>query len=295
MAHLRTFLYSALWICILSLGAIGEEITDDLGRKFQLPHTPERIVSLAPSLTESLFALGAGPRIVGVTDYCNYPDGVRQKTRVGGIINPSVETIISLRPDLAVVSSEANRFELIAQLERFHIPVLATRPTDWEGILQSLRLLGIATSTRQRAEELIAEMEHRRKTLQQKVEKLPHPKVLVLYDVHPPITGGQRSFSNAVIEAAGGQSISSSLQQDWPRLNLEFIIKQDPEYIFLVDMAPSSQAVDKLSSWPGWKQISAVRNKRVIMLDDRINHPSPRLVEMMELMARLIHPGVSLP
>jgi iron complex transport system substrate-binding protein len=292
MFYLRVLRLAAFFsVFSLMVGSLfAREVIDGLGRKVQVPDHPKRIISLAPSLTESLYALGLGDQVVGVTDYCQNPPEVLGKPRIGGIINPNLETIVSLKPDLVFATSEANKYEFMARLEQFAIPVFSIVPRDIAGVLESLRLMGEAANVAPRAEKLIQDLKLRYAAVRNKVQNLRPVRVLIAYDLQPVITGGRWTFPTDLVAAAGGCSIAAGLEQDWPRLNMEYILAQDPEVIFLAAMPEADRQLRVLSNLPGWKNTTAVKLKRVIAVDDRINQPGPRLMEALEMIAGYLHP-----
>jgi iron complex transport system substrate-binding protein len=265
-------------------------VSDEVGRKVELPDNPQRIVSLAPSITETLFALGLEKRIAGVTDFCNFPEAAKLKPHVGGIINPNLERIIALKPDLLLVTTEANKAEILTQMKKFQIPVFATSPRSIEGVFQSILLLGEATNTREQAQGLVNQLQGRRQRVMDKVKELRRPRVLILYDLNPIVAGGRHTYPTDLIQSAGGTSITAELEQDWPRLNIEYVIKKDPEIIFVTEMPSALSGPTALSALSGWKLTSAVKHNKIYLLDDRVNHPSPRIIEALELLAARIHP-----
>ena len=274
----------------LAAACEAKGVVDSLGRQVEVPNSPQRIVSLAPSLTETLFALGLGNRVVGVTDYCQHPSEAMTKAKVGGIINPSLERIVSLRPDLVFVTSEGNKYEIIEQLSRFHIPAFSITPKTLEGVLESIQLMGRAAGAEAAARQLVAQLAGRIQQVKLRVQGRPVPRVLVLYDTKPVVTGGRHTYPTGLIAAAGGRSIAAGLQQEWPRLNIEFVIQADPEILVLAAMPDSHKTAEELKTLPGWKMTTAVRSQRIFAVDDAINQPGPRLIDGLEQLARLIHP-----
>lgn len=270
--------------------AEAKVLVDSIGRHVQLPDHPQRIVSLAPSLTETLFALGLGDRVVGVTDYCQHPAEAARKTKVGGIINPNLERIVALRPGLVFITSEGNKYEIIEQLGRFHIPTFSITPKSLQGVLESIQLMGEAACAEPAARLLVEQLRGRINQVRQKVQGRPAPRVLVLYDTKPVVTGGQRTFPTDLIAAAGGRSIAAGLRQEWPRLNIEFVVQSDPEILILAAMPDGQKMLEELKTLPGWKMTAAVRQQRLFSIDDSINQPGPRLIDALEQLARLIHP-----
>jgi iron complex transport system substrate-binding protein len=281
---------TALLLLFLVNSLAAKIVTDEVGRKVELPDNPQRIVSLAPSITETLFALGLEKRIAGVTDYCNFPDAARLKPHIGGIINPNLERIVSLKPDLLLVTTEANKAEILTQMAKFQIPVFATSPRSIEGVFQSIHLLGEATNTREQAQELVDQLQVRRQLVMDRVKGLDRPRVLILYDLNPIVAGGRHTYPTDLIQTAGGTSITAELEQDWPRLNIEYVVKKDPEIIFVTEMPSALSGPTALSTLSGWKLTSAVKQNKIFLLDDRVNRPSPRIIEALELLAKQIHP-----
>jgi iron complex transport system substrate-binding protein len=279
-----------LLLILLTGNLLGKVVIDEVGRKVELPDNPQRIVSLAPSITETLFALGLESRIAGVTDYCNFPEAAKLKPRIGGIINPNLERIVALKPDLLLVTTEANKAEILTQMAKFQIPVFATSPRSIEGVFQSVRLLGEATNTGEQARELVNQLQARRQRVLDKVKGLNRPRVLMLYDLNPIVAGGHHTYPTDLIHSAGGTSITAELEQDWPRLSIEYIVEKDPEIIFVTEMPSALSGPTALSALSGWKLTSAVRQNKIYLLDDRVNHPSPRIIEALELLAKRIHP-----
>lgn len=271
----------------------AREVTDQTGRRVNVPERPARLVSLAPSVTEILYALGAGDALVGDTDYCDYPPEARQKPHVGALLNPSLEKIVALKPDLVLGTPEANRREVADQLERLGVPLYGLTAHSLEETLRSIDDLGRIVGREAQAEQLLRGLRARIAAVERRVHAAPQPRVLFVVWYRPLVTAGPKSFIADVIRRAGGSSIADELEGDWPRPNLEFVLGRDPEVILFPrsdSFAPSLEAFERLS---GWKELSAVKQHRLYFISDGINHPSPRLVDALEEVARILHPPAS--
>lgn len=264
-------------------------ITDQTGRRVDVPQNPSRLISLAPSITETLYALGAGDRIVGDTDYCDYPPEARLKPHVGAILNPSLEKIVALKPDLVLGIAEANRRETADQLERLGIPLYGLTAHSVEETLNSIEDLGRVLGRGPQAQELVQGLRRRVVAVKQNADHAPHPKVLFVVWYRPLITAGPHTFIADAIRIAGGISISDDLSGEWPRLSLEDALHRDPDIILFPKSESFSPSLDEFQQLPGWKDFRAVKNHRMYFVSDTINRPSPRLIDAMEEVARILH------
>jgi iron complex transport system substrate-binding protein len=271
-----------------SLAAAQVTVTDDLHRPVSLRHPAQRVVSLAPSITESLFALGAGFQVVGVTDYCNYPSEAKLKTRVGGMTTPSIETIAALRPDLILVSMEGNLREDFSNLTALGVPVAVTNPRSLEGIYASLTMLGKLTGHADSAAHLIAALRTREQSIARSAPEKA-PRVLLLVSLQPLIAAGDRTFINELLTRAGSQNVAAGLNMTYPTLNREAVVRDDPDVIFVMsDVLSTPETLVQM--YPEWKRLSAVRNGRIHRIDaDIVSRPGPRAVDGLQILSTLIH------
>jgi iron complex transport system substrate-binding protein len=265
-------------------------VTDETNRTIRVPQTIRRIVSLSPSLTETLYALGLQDRLVGDTDYCDFPPEAQQKTKVGGLINPSIETIASLRPDLVLVT-KINRLETVEALERLGIPSYAADPHTVDAVLASTQRLAEILGAPDAGLALTKDLERRLTVLHEHLASLPPRRVLFVVWPEPLMSIGKETFIADAIEHAGGRSIVDS-SQTWPQVNLEEVVKLQPEFlIFTPSHSQSSvNTPDALAQLPGWRILEAVRNRRFITMSDAVNRPAPRIVSAIEELARQLHP-----
>ena len=284
-----------LIVVVLGFAAVSRparHVTDQTGRSVEIPDRPERLVSLAPSITETLFALGLGDKVVGDTDYCEYPPEARSKPHIGPILNPNLERIVALKPDLVLGSREANRIETAAQLERLGIPVYGVTAQTVDGTLSSIEDLGEVLGHGIEALQLVGELRERIKRVEQRIAHRPKPKVLFVVWYRPLTTAGSRSFVADVVRRAGGASISDDLSGEWPRMSLEEALRRDPDVILFPHAESFAPSVADLAALPGWKDLRAVKEHRLYLVSDSIIRPSPRLVDALEQVAGFLHPDV---
>jgi iron complex transport system substrate-binding protein len=277
------------WLSAFAVASSTRWVTDETGRRVEVPLIPRRIVSLAPSVTETLYALGLGDRVVGRTDYCDFPPEVRLKPSVGNPIHPNLETIVSLRPDLVIATPELNKIEVADQLARFHVPLYGVHARSLDDVLRSLEDLGALAGVSTQASVLVHSLEVRRDAVVRRVAGQPRPRVLYLIWYSPISVPGKDAFITSLITLAGGESVSGDLTQEWAQMSLEEIVRRDPEIILVPRSNESSPPVEKLKQWPGWSATTAVRMNRVFMVGDEANHPSPRLFDALEEFARILH------
>jgi iron complex transport system substrate-binding protein len=265
-------------------------VTDETGRRVSLPARAERIVSLAPNLTEMLFALGLGPRVVGVTDWCNFPPEARALPRIGQVISPSLEQIAALKPQLVLATTAGNRRETVAGLERLGIPVYAFNSRTVEDVLLSLRGLAELVGRPQAGVELEAALRARLEAVAARVNEQPHPRVLFVLWLEPLMTVGRHTFVHDALVRAGADSVSADRAEDWPRLSWEEVLRQNPDYLVLAHSPALEQRLKALRTSPTWGRLEALREGRVIVLDEAVLRPGPRIVDAIEQLARTLHP-----
>ena len=267
-----------------------KEFVDHVGRKVVLHGIPKRIVSLAPSVTETLFALGLEQEIVGVTDYCDYPEAARRKTKVGGLLNPNYEVIVSLRPDLVIATMGGNLKESVAKISRLGIPIYMLNALSVAEALRSIRDVGEITGKKDVADKLVDDLGRRLQDVRARVKGTVPKRVLFLVWYDPIIAPGKKSFITDALSLAGGASITADAEESYPRYSLEQIIIKKPDYLFIAKNGHKFDA--KVEKEAGWRAVPAVRNRRVYFLDQRIQHPSPRLVDAIEEVAGILYPEV---
>ena len=272
--------------------AQGEALVDDLGRPVTIDEVPQRIVSLAPSITETLFALGLGDRVVGVTEHCDYPAEAQDKPSVGGYFTTSLEAIVAQEPDVVFTDGHD---PVGAQLEALGITLVVLQPQDIAGVLSDIMLVGQVTGTEREADELINELKVRIAVVAVRTAAVSE-RPTVFYEIdasgeaeNKPWTVGPGSFIDTMITLAGGENIVA-VSQAYLQISLEEIVDADPDMVILGDY-PWIQP-DDVAARPGaWQVLSAVEGGAVYAIDpDLTSRPGPRIVDGLEEMARIIHP-----
>ncbi len=268
--------------------------TDDMGREVTVNEIPHRIVSHVPSITEMLFALGLGERVVGVSDYCDYPEEAQSKPSVGNYFNPSIENIVALEPDLVLTDGHS---EGIVQLDELEPPInyMVIDPKDIDGVFEDLELLGKVTGTEGEAEELIEDMQDSIAHVLALVEGAPQPRVLFIIDATDltfPWTAGHGSFVDAFITMAGGENIAAQAEGAWVQLSLEEIVNADPEIIILpAKHGTAFTSPETLMEHSVWQGTTAAKEGKIFIIDDDlVSRSGPRIVQGIEELARIIHP-----
>ena len=278
----------SLLLCVQGLGS--RDLVDEAGRRVEAPDYPRRIICLAPSITEAVFAMGKGEEVIGVTDYTEYPPEARQKTSVGGLVDPSIEKIVSLRPDLVLATEEINRRETVEELARFRIPVFVINPQGLDGIVTAALDMGNALGCSRQAQDLAKRLVEKRRRVAARVAGLPHPKVFVLIWDDPIITAGNKAFITEVISAAGGDSITADIPQLWPQISLEEVLRRSPDFLLLISGSHQEITLDDLKQRAGWNRLKAIAEKRAIYMDERFEHSSPLVFDALEDLAKQLHP-----
>jgi iron complex transport system substrate-binding protein len=275
---------------------VYKDYVDEVGRTVHVPQPVQRIVSLAPSLTETIYALGLQDRIVGDTDYCDFPADAQKKTKVGGAINPSLEQIVALRPDLVLVTKSLNRLETVNSLDGLGIPTYATDPHTVQEIVSSTQRLADVLGVPEVGATLRADLEHHVSDLQQRLSELPPRRVLFIVWSDPLISVGKGTFIADAMRLAGAISIVDSAQ-DWPHMSLEEVVRLQPEFlVFAASHSDSGQNdFDVLAERPGWRGLDAVRNRHFAVISDAVNRTAPRIVSAIEDLARQLHPEAFSP
>lgn len=269
-------------------------VTDQLGRKVKFEEQPQRIVSLAPANTETLFAVGAGDQVVGVTAYCNYPPEAKNCEQVGGFAGHeiSVERIVALEPDLVFTVGKYHG-QLMEQLEQLDIASIALEPTTFEEIYKTIELAGHVTGRAERAKQVVKSMKERVKVVEDANSgDSSRPTVLYVVQAEPLMTVGRRSFISEVIRRAGGRNVFDDVDAGYPTVNQEAVISRDPEIIVLPSHGKEYGDLDQLAKREGWESLRAVKNGRMHEVDgDLMVRTSPRIVEGLEQLAKEMFPG----
>ena len=276
--------------------AATHEIVDELGRTVRVPGTIARIVSLAPSLTETLYALGVQDRLVGDTVYCDYPPDAQKKPKVGGAIDPNLEQIAALHPDLVLLTKTLNRLDTVRALETLGIPSYATDPHTVDEIIASTQKLAVVLNVAEAGTSLAEDMQRQLAVLHEKLAPVPPKRVLFVVWTEPLISVGRNTFIADALRRAGATSIVDS-SQDWPQVSLEEVVHLQPDYLVFASSHADAAENDfeAVANRAGWRILAAVRDRRYAVISDAVNRPAPRIVSGIEDLARQLHPEVFPP
>ncbi|MBK7996766.1 MAG: cobalamin-binding protein [Blastocatellia bacterium] len=268
-----------------------QAIVDEIGRQVKIPKDPQRIISLAPSITEMLFALELGDKVVGVTSYCNYPQAATKIPKVSDTLHPNLEMIISLKPDLVLVTTASQLEQFTAKMSELGIAVFVIKSDSVIGVLGSIKLLGQITNKEQVAKNLIDSLNARlEKVKQQHLNQSAKPKVFFIVGTEPLITVGRKAFVTDLINLAGGQSISEDVETEWPAYSIETAISRAPEIILSPGSHSTENEPSKLTLPKGLEVTPAARTGKIYKIDgDLLLRPGPRIIDGLEQIAKLLY------
>jgi iron complex transport system substrate-binding protein len=282
-------------------------VTDEVGRRVAVPARVKRIVTLAPNLTETIYALGLEDKLAGDTDYCDTPPAAKAKPHVGAPLNPSLEAIVALRPDLVLATTSINRRETVDALERLGIAVYTSDPHTVRGMLNSIAEMAALIEPSEGASQksgaaseasadakgaaFVARLEARLDALHARLQDLPLVHVLFVVWEDPLISIGQNTFIADALRWAGAESVILS-KQNWPQVTFEEVVRLEPEYIVLASAhtGEGQRTTAELRGRAGWKELPAVESGHIAIISEEIDRPSPGLINAIEQLAQEIHP-----
>jgi len=301
---LTAFLLAVAFALIASGTALAREpveITDDLGNEIQLEQSPERIVSLAPSITEMLYELGLGDRVIGVTSFCDYPPRMLEEveegevTTIGTIVEPNIEQIVELDPDL-VVAANINPVEDVERLQELGLVVAGFAPADLETTFSVMDRVGEMTGFQDEVQQVMDEM----RTRLEQVEKLvaeQEEEPSIFYEIwnDPLQTAGANTFIDDVIKRAGAHNLGAEAGEGWPEFSLETLIMEDPEvYVSTPHSAEHVVSPEAIKERANFDALTAVQEGRVHMVDqDVLSRPGPRVIDGLIELTEAVHPHLS--
>ncbi len=252
---------------------------------------PARIVSLTPSVTETLFALGAGPRVVAVSDFCDYPPEAQALPKIGSFLSPSVEAIIGMRPDVVIGTPSPANHEAVQALERLGVRVVIVDAERFGEVWPAMRAIAEASGVPEAGERLIAKMQAEIDAIRARLAGAPRRRVLMVVGQNPLVAVGPDSFLGDLLDTASATNVAPA-KNAWPRVSLEYVIAADPEVIIdaSAGMANEQRTVPG-EWWAQYPSLAAVRAGRVHSFRSyKLLRPGPRLASVFEDLARLIHP-----
>lgn len=266
-----------------------QQITDEAGRTINVPEDVTRFISLAPNITEIVYAIGAGDGLVGRTTYCNYPPEAKKVEEVGDTLKPSIEKIIALRPQVVFVSTASQLEAFTSELDGHEIAVYVTDSHDLEGVFTSILRIADLLKRRPQADGLLKQLRARVATVEEKVKSQPRVKVFYQVSDEPLYTIGRDAFLTDLIRRAGGTSVTADVPGAWPRYSAESALAANPEAIVLPTGGSMGDANSNIAT--ALKRSPAVAAGRVYKInDDHLSRPGPRSVNGLEELARALHP-----
>jgi len=281
-------------ICLFStIIANAAVYIDSLGRKVELPGPPKRIISLAPSITEIVYFIGLGDRLVGVTMFSCYPEEAKEKPRVGSYSEINIESVITLDPDLVIGTADGNKRSDVEMIEEAGIPVYIINPKNIDGVLHSIEKIGEVCGVTIKAKALVSDLRQRIRSIQKRVKSAERPIVLLVINMKPIISVGPDTMHNDLIRISGGRNMMTSTRVSYPKISMEEIIKIGPDVILLSSMERGGHFEKAKGDWLRWPTLPAVQKGNVYLIDsDLIDRASPRIIRGLEEMAKLIHPEI---
>lgn len=263
-------------------------VKDETGRPVTLPDHPHRIICLMPNIVDDAFSIGAGDDLVGIVDYTKFPSDARKKQSVGSGLDPSLETMLSLHPDLVLATPHANPQPALDKMQQLGMTVFLVDPHGVAGLLHTILSIGQATNREAQAAAEVAQLQHRIDAVQERVKDLPKVRVFISFSTDPIYTAGRGAFITELIAAAGGESITADMAQEWPVISLEAVVARAPDALLL--FRAGKVTVASLRQRPGWNTMKAVREGRAYFVDERVALPSPVAIDALEDLARQFHP-----
>lgn len=294
--YLFALMLNLIWTATLPFPAFAGDlrpVTDLLGRQLNVPEQPRRVVALAPSITEIVYALQKEESLVGVTRFSDYPQAAQALPKVGSYIHLDVERIAALKPDLCIGIKDGNPAVVVDKLQAMNIPVFAVNPHDLESVMQSILAVADLLGATHKARVIVDDMTTRIQKVKACTAKETHtPRVFFQIGVSPIVSVGSNTFINELISLAGGVNVAAG-GSAYPRFSREQVIALAPEVIVISSMARETIFEQVKSEWLQWPVIPAVANKAVFIAPTNIfDRPTPRLVDGLELLAQYIHPEI---
>jgi iron complex transport system substrate-binding protein len=274
--------------------ALAAAQVDQSGRQVNVPAAPQRLVTLAASLTEMVFALGMGYRLCGVEQFSDYPPAAQTLPKVGSYKMPDLERIVALQPDLCLAIKDGNPPQVLERLRGLGIPVYAVDPRDLPGVIATIKEIGNLLGAGGKAGELAAALARRQQRIKDLAAQAVHrPRVFFQIGVSPIVSAGSHTFLDELITTAGGLNLAAG-QVPYPRFSQEQILALKPEVIIITSMSRGAAFEQVKAGWERWETLPAARNQRIFLVDsDIMDRPSPRLLDGLELLFRLIHPELA--
>lgn len=273
--------------------AMGKTVTDEAGRTMEIPDNPKRIVAFAPSVTEIVYEIGQGSKLVGATRYSDYPSEARKLPRVGSYIHLDLEKIVALKPDLCIGVRDGNTYSVVKRLEQFEIPVYVINPKNLDTIMRSIENIGVVLNQKKESRMLTARMKQRIKRVRESLSGIQNrPGVFFQIGIKPIVSVGTSTFIHDLITTAGGKNLAMGTTP-YPRFSREQVIRLKPDLIVISSMERDAMFETERSKWLQWPSLPAARKNRIALVDSNLfDRPTTRLVAGLEILAHLIHPSL---
>lgn len=280
----------ALFMCMITRVAAGTFV-DQLERRVTLPDDPQRVISLAPSITEIIYALEQANRLKGVTRYSDFPIEATKLPKIGSYVRLDLERIVALNPDLCIAIKDGNPKEIIDRLESLKIPVYVVNPRNLNTVLATVTEIGRILNADDKAEALLTLLHNRIQRVKTLIsDDTYRPGVFFQIGISPIVSVGTDTFLHELIELAGGKNLADG-KTPYPRFSREQVLALAPEIFIVTSMARQAVFEQVKAEWRRWPSMPAVRNERIFLVDSNLfDRPSPRLVDGLELLIKLIHP-----
>lgn len=292
---MRRFIAVALVLCLAVLAHAGASsarmVTDEMGRKVEVPDQPKRIIGLIASLVETVYALGLGKRMVGATTWCDYPEAAKHLPRVGSYTAPNLERIVELSPDLVLATREGNPSWVVDKLTAAGIPVYVTSPKDPQQVPDSLARLGLVCGVEKRGKELAQRMRDQLSAVEKRLKGAPMRPTLLIIGSRPLISAAKGTLNHELMVMAHAKNIAADAPGPWPRLSMEYVVQHKPQVVLLSTMERGQNLKRELAYWRTLPGVGDRPGVRVVSINsDFIHRPGPRLGLGLEALARAVHP-----
>lgn len=287
----KRVLFLCCIVYLTGFSQAGRAWKDATGFELKMQKPPQRIVSLVPSITENLYELGAGEKVVGVTIYCNRPEDAKRKEKIGNMLEVNIEKIISLKPDIVFATVDDNRQQVVAKLRELGVVVFVFgREENFNTVCAHFQVLAEIVNARAKAREILKDINMSMEKIVKKLRNLSPVKVFCQLGANPVVTAAEGTFIDEFIQLAKGINIAHSLPGRYIRYSREQVLKENPEVIIITSMGEDTERERK--NWSGFTQLQAARNNRIYTVDaDLVCRPAPTvLIKGFEEIAKCIHP-----
>ncbi len=288
---ITTSIFAITILLACGLPIMAKTAEDQLGREIRVPDDPKRIIALAPSITEIIFALGQQDRLKGTTQFSNYPAEAAKLPKVGSYVRLDLERIVALNPDLCIAIKDGNPKGIIDRLQSLNIPVFAVNPRNLESMIQTIQKIGSILNASQKANTLVKDMRSRIQKVDALVSRIDRrPRVFIQIGISPIISAGTNTFIHELIVRAGGLNVAAG-NRAYPHFSREQVLALAPDVLIITSMARSGAFEKAKADWNRLSHMPAVREKRIYTVNsDVFDRPSPRLLDALEILTRLLHP-----